>query len=104
MEAEWTEFNNGVVLKIDGRYIFEFKNKGLEEAREFFFDRWAWETGSEEDRDVFEALDAEIELRKKRKKGRRLNASWTMESSGSINMYGVDLEKELVDAISKELT
>lgn len=35
----------------------------LEELKRFYFDRWNWETGSKEDRELFEAIEEEIELR-----------------------------------------
>lgn len=83
--------------------LAEFSTEELEEQYGEIFDRWTWETGSEEDRNKFEAIEKEI-ARRKGISARRLRANWTVHSTQQLQTeYGIDVEKELVKAIANDI-
>ncbi len=93
------------VLKIDGRPIDEMKDDYLEEVKQYFFDKWNWETNDPNDREIFEELQAEWEARQERRRNpRRLTATWTVEAQQDYeSAWGVDLEEEITKALSEEI-
>ena len=87
------------ILQIDGVDIYSVGSEKLKEARDAYFDRWNWETGSDGDRLVFEALDAEIERRKK-----RFQVNWSTSFHGDIHDEHFEaFAKEISDEIDKEI-
>lgn len=92
------------MLKVGGVPVKDLSDKGLDEAREFFFDRWTWVTNDPNDREVFEVLDKELEYRKSGEGPRKLRASWTMEAQQDLELdCGINLEEEITNIILKEL-
>ena len=78
MEIKW----NATEVLVDGIPLDRYNDEQLEEARIAFFDKWNWETGSEEDLRIFEAIEQEIERRKS----------------------FANVEEELLKTLSKEIT
>jgi hypothetical protein len=67
----------------------EFRPISTERIIEWYaevFDRWTWDTGTEEDRELLEKLDIEKKHREK------------------IYRYGIDVEEELLAAIADDIT
>ena len=76
------------VPHINGLPIDQITDEELEKARVEFFDRWNWETGSDEDLKVFQEIEEELERRKLLKPEEML-----------VNQ----LAKEIADEIDKEI-
>lgn len=84
MKAEWKGVERIRFLKIDGTNIYLLDDEKLEEAYRFFYDRWNWDTGSDDDHKVLQALEKEIKRR--------------------MDMGQMDIEEELVAAVSAKIT
>lgn len=84
MKATWKNVDRITILKIDGTSVYLLDNEKLEEAYRFFYDRWTWDTGSDEDLKVLRALEGEVKRR--------------------MDMGPMDIEEELVVAMSAQIT
>ena len=84
----------------------EFQHLSPKEIQELYsevLDRWTWDTGSEEDRQLLEKLDRERWYRDKNK-SRKLTAKWTVEAQEDLQSeIGEGVREELIDAIADEL-
>jgi len=88
---------DGVTL--EKKKIFTLEE--LEAIRQEVFDRWNWETGSDEDAEELAKLDERIA---NFKKPRKLHASWTIEPLEGETFFGEEVENELAEAMAKEIT
>jgi hypothetical protein len=98
-------------IKISKSYIpflyKEFEEVSPERIIEWYaevFDRWTWETGTEEDRELLEKLDIEKHYRAKHSKPRKLKAGWVIEDMQDIDaVVGDEAAREIADHIAKEI-
>jgi len=82
LSAKWTVESMGNLPV--GKYA-DFSKKELQDKIVETYDRWTWDTGSDEDKKLLEELEEEHEDR-----------------AGSI-MFGLDVEEELIKAISEQI-
>ncbi|GAF80431.1 unnamed protein product, partial [marine sediment metagenome] len=64
------------------------------------YDRWTWDTGTDEDRALLEKLDIERHHRKNNK-AQKLKARWTVESQQTLVS---EISEELVNEMAEEIT
>jgi hypothetical protein len=89
-------------------YLYEeFKYLSPETIDEQYtevYDRWTWDTGTKEDRELLERLDVERHYRKEAKRGRKLRGGWTFDSQkGLVSSYGIDVEEEIAKVIATNI-
>lgn len=62
ISASW-EIEEELLFVFDGKPIQDLSDEELEKARAEVYDLWNWETGEEEDWELFEAIEREIKKR-----------------------------------------
>lgn len=84
----------------------EFQHLSPEEIQELYsevLDRWTWDTGSEEDRQLLEKLDRERWYRDKNK-SRKLTAKWTVEAQQDlVSEIGDGAREAMLEAVAQEM-
>ena len=99
-------------MEVTRKYIpnlyTEFQHLSPEAVEDLYsvtVDRWTWDTGSEEDRELLIKLDRERWYRKKNKnQSRKLSARWTVEAQEDLdNQHSIDIEEELVAAVAQDM-
>ena len=84
LSAKWTVESMGNLPV--GKYV-DLSKKELQDKIVETYDRWTWDTGSDEDKKLLEELEEEHEDR-----------------AGSISShFGLDVEEELTKAISEQI-